>query len=192
MESNNRDTPVLVRELLKKATQLGVTEEALCHRLGLSHSHFSRWRTGLRSSPDPRNPTSRKFYQNAAEFLGKSVGEVMSYVIFADKGEEQEFSDWIFSSILDKKKSVPVPELSEASKKLLHELIINIPGREEFLEVLSSSLRTYVTKVRFEDWYEDAQSAIRRYRELNLRYGAAYRMTMTGADAPKRKSDQVS
>ena len=109
MTTVSSDTPLLVRELIKKAGQLGITEEALCHRLAISHSHFSRWRTGLRSAPDPRNSENRVFYKNAAHLLGKSLGEVLSYVIFPGLVGKPRFNELGFRFDHRQEKEHPHP-----------------------------------------------------------------------------------
>lgn len=163
------DMPPLVAELLRRGERAGLSEDALCRHLGISHSRFSRWKTGVRVAPDPRIPSNRKFYANAADFLGKTFGEVMAEVLFADSKEKVKLEQWIFDSLAGKPGSVPMPQMSAASEKLLHSILLNIPGREEFLEVLHVSFKAYVLNVLLEDWFEQPSEAIGHYQRISQR-----------------------
>lgn len=159
------DVPRFVHDLLRKANAIGITEEELSRQLSVSHSYFSRWKRGLRWTPDPRIKENKDFYLRVAKFLGKGLGEILSEVLFLDKNEENELKQWVFESIELAKQKIKVPELSTQAENQIRLILLNLPSREDYAEVLAATLRTYITSVLKEEWIEDPLSLVTRGRD---------------------------
>lgn len=169
LPSDLNGSPLLVQMLLHKAFAQGMTEDALCQRLGISPTRFNRWKSGVRTCPDPRLPMNRKFYLKAAEFLGVSLGRVLAEVLFQDPSEEKEITRWVHTSLEERKLGIPIPSMSHQAVRKIRTLLLNLPGREEYLDVLLLSLKIYIQDIRKEGWHEDVGSAINFFEKLRTR-----------------------
>lgn len=175
--------PRLVHSLLRKAQILGMTEEALCRELGTTSYFLSRWKQGQRLAPDPRDPKWKPFYTKAAGLLDQSLGQVVSQVLFFEPHEERELDQWLLESVERTRKYLSVLNLSKDAQEQLRLILLNLPGREAFLTVLTSTLKSYVTGPLRQKWAEqplEAAKTLLEQRQIDQKNEAYFGYSRSG------------
>lgn len=140
----------LVTELLSRAESVGIaTESALCKKVGIDQAYFSRWKNREYEAPDPRKTNHLRFYINAAKFLRCSFGEVMAMVLLGVKNAE--VAEDVKRRLDEHTWDQEIVDLDEVNRKC-YLLGYNSAGREEVLDLAIDVARSYIERVRKEEW----------------------------------------